>query len=87
MVPSFGVIHDSGYVYKLNKELYILKQTPYAWFKKFSIVIFSLKFVYSSQNFTLFVKYTDSGCIILSFYVDDMIITSNDINGISVLKI
>jgi hypothetical protein len=86
MAPSPGVSHDSGYVCKLKKTLYGLKQAPRAWFEKFSVVISSLGFVSSSHDSTLFIKSTDAGRIILSLYVYDMIITGDDIDGISVLK-
>ena len=86
MAPPPGVSHDSGYVCKLKKALYGLKQAPRAWFEKFSIVISSLGFASSSHDSALFVKCTDAGRIILSLYVDDMIITGDDIDGISVLK-
>jgi hypothetical protein len=81
-----GISHDSGYVCKLKKALYGLKQAPRAWFEKFSIVISSLDFVSSSHDSALFIKCTDPGRIILSLYVDNMIITGDDIDGISVLK-
>jgi hypothetical protein len=86
MAPPPGISHDSGYVCKLKKTLYGLKQASRAWFEKFSIVISSLGFVYSSHDSALFIKCTDAGRIILSIYVDDMIITGDDIDGISVLK-
>jgi len=86
MAPPPGISHDSGYVCKLKKTLYGLKQASRAWFEKFSIVISSLGFVYSSHDSALFIKCTDAGRIILSLYVDDMIITGDDIDGISVLK-
>jgi len=35
MAPPPGVSHDFGYVYKLKKTLYGLKQTPRAWFENF----------------------------------------------------
>jgi len=86
MAPPPGISHDSRYVCKLKKALYGLKQAPRAWFEKFSIVISSLGFVFSSHDSAFFIKCTDAGRIILSLYVDDMIITGDDINGISVLK-
>jgi len=86
MTPPPGISHDSGYVCKLKKTLYGLKQAPRAWFEKFSIVISSFGFVSSSHDSALFIKCTDAGRIILSLYVDDMIITGDDIDGISVLK-
>jgi hypothetical protein len=86
MAPPLGISHDSGYVCKLKKALYGLKQAPHAWFEKFSIVILSLGFVSSSHDSTIFIKCTDASRIILSLYVDDMIIIGDDIDGISVLK-
>jgi len=54
MAPSSSVSHNSRYVCKLKKTLYGLKQTPRAWFEKFSIVISSFGFVFSSHDFALF---------------------------------
>jgi hypothetical protein len=54
MTPPPSVSHDSGYVCKLKKTLYDLKQAPHAWFDKFSVVISSLGFVSSNHDSAFF---------------------------------
>ncbi|XP_042426160.1 uncharacterized mitochondrial protein AtMg00810-like [Zingiber officinale] len=85
-MPPPGVSHRSGEVCRLRKALYGLKQAPRAWFAKFSMVITSLGFRSSNHDLALFVKSTRTGRILLSLYVDDMIITGDDFNGIESLK-
>lgn len=86
MVPPPGVPHKSGEVCKLRKALYGLKQAPRAWFDKFSTTITSLGFQSSPYDSALFVRNSSTGRILLLLYVDDMIITGDDLNGIVRLK-
>ena len=87
MVPPPGVSHNPSEVCKLRKALYGLKQAPRAWFEKFSTVITSLGFSPSYHDSALFVKCISAGRILLSLYVDNMIITGDDVNGIAALKL
>jgi len=86
MIPPPGVSHKSGEICKFQKVFYGLKQTPRAWFPKFSTLIVSLGFVVSHHDSALFVRKTNVGRILLSLYVDDIIITSDDFDEIASLK-
>ena len=86
MTPPPGISHQPGEVCRLRKALYGLKQAPRAWFEKFSTVITSFGFHPNNHDSTLFVRCTSAGRILLSLYVDDMIITGDDSDGIASLK-
>ncbi|KAJ9563192.1 hypothetical protein OSB04_008352 [Centaurea solstitialis] len=81
-----GVSLPTGHVCRLRKALYGLKQAPRAWFEKFSNTVLSLGFSASNYDSGLFTRTSDSGSILLLLYVDDMIITGDDSNGIASLK-
>nr|KAJ0211013.1 hypothetical protein LSAT_V11C400187580 [Lactuca sativa] len=75
MIPPPGIQHRSCEVCRLHKSLYGLKQAPRAWFGKFFTVITFLGFVQSNHNSALFVRCSSAGRILLSLYVDHLIIT------------
>ena len=82
--PSLSV--DSNKVCHLRCALYGLKLAPRAWFAKFSSTISRLGYMASHYDFALFLRCTDKGTILLFLYVNDMIITSDDLSGIQKLK-
>lgn len=73
-------------VYKLNKSLYGLKQAPRQWNVKLTEALLRLGFAQSQLDYSLFIKRTDSALVIILVYVDDMLITGNDIELIQNTK-
>ncbi|WKA12737.1 hypothetical protein VitviT2T_030094 [Vitis vinifera] len=86
MQPPLGLSIESNKVCHLRRALYGLKQAPRAWFAKFSSIIFHLGYTASPYDSALFLRRTDKGTILLLLYVDDMIITGDDLSGIQELK-
>ena len=65
-------------VYLLKKALYGLKQAPRAWYSKLDEYLSSLGFEKSLNEATLYVKKVGNQMIIISVYVDDLLITGNN---------
>ena len=86
MQPPLGFSVDSNKVCHLRRALYGLKQAPQAWFAKFSSTISRLGYMASHYDSTLLRRRTGKGTILLLLYVDDMIITGDDLSGIQELK-
>ena len=87
MQPPPGLSVESKKVCHLRRALYCLKQAPRAWFAKFSSTISRLGYMASHYDSVLFLRRTDKCTILLLLYVDDMIITGDDLNGIQELKV
>ncbi|KAF5959064.1 hypothetical protein HYC85_000273 [Camellia sinensis] len=86
MQPPLGSTYPPLKVCKLQRALYSLKQAPRAWFAKFSSTIHDCGFTSSSYDTALFIRKTAQGTTLLLLYVDNMIITGDDIDGILRLK-
>ena len=86
MQPPPGLFVESNKVCHLRHALYGLKQAPRVWFAKFSSTISHLCYMASHYDSVLFLRRTDKGTILLLLYVDDMIITGDNLSGIKELK-
>ena len=69
-----------------SKSLYGLKQSPCAWFGKFSQAIEKFGIQNSKSDHSVFYRNSNSGIILLVVYVNDIVIIESDSKGISSLK-
>jgi hypothetical protein len=73
-------------VCRLKKILYGLKQAPRAWLDKIGQYFVTSGFQTSNANFSLYVKKTNHGIVVIVIYVDDLIITGDNDADIFDLK-
>jgi hypothetical protein len=88
--PGFGTSQTHGKVLRLRKSLYELKQSPRAWFDRFRRAMCGMGYTQCNGDHNVFYRhfYRHSGrhIMILSVYVDDIIITGDDTFEMSQLK-
>ena len=84
--PGFETGQTNGKVLRLCRSLYGLKQSPRAWFDRFRQSMLKRGYIQSNADHTLFYKHATSKVAILIVYVDDIVITRNDIAEIVDLK-
>ncbi|RVX18786.1 Retrovirus-related Pol polyprotein from transposon TNT 1-94 [Vitis vinifera] len=85
--PGFRRSMAKNQVCKLQKSLYGLKQSPQAWFDRFTKTVLKLGYKQGQADHTLFVKKSHAGkMVILIVYVDDIILSGNDMEELQNLK-
>nr|GFB27140.1 putative RNA-directed DNA polymerase [Tanacetum cinerariifolium] len=75
-----------GKACQLKKSLYGLKQSPRAWFGRFTLAMKRYGFKQSNSVHTLFLKNRKNHVTCLIIYVDDMVFLGNDEKEIKRLK-
>lgn len=86
--PGFNQKFGTNQVCRLKKALYGLKQSPRAWFGRFTKAMKRMKFEQSLGDHSLFVKRSKDGkTTALIVYVDDIIVTGDDVEEIKMLKL
>ena len=72
---------------RLRCSLYGLKQSPRAWFGLFSSIVQEFGMLRCTADHSVFYHHNSLGqCIYLVVYVDDIVITDSDQDGIQKLK-
>ncbi|GKV47882.1 hypothetical protein SLEP1_g54737 [Rubroshorea leprosula] len=78
--------HGENRVCKLQKSLYGLKQVSRNWFAKLSSALLEVGFLSSPVDPSLFTRINGAIKMFVLVYVDDIIVTGNDVAAISSLK-
>jgi len=85
--PEGFVKHgEEDKVYLLRKALYGLKQAPRALYSRINDHLLSIGFTKSLSEFTLYVKDKGNSFLIVSLYVDDLLVTGDDTKLIDEFK-
>ncbi|XP_072066650.1 uncharacterized protein [Arachis hypogaea] len=87
MKPPPGLfLSDPGLVCKLDRSLYGLKQASRWWNTKLTSTLLSIGYCQSRSDYSLFTKSTKSGFTVILVYVDDLIVSGDDMAEISFIK-
>ncbi|KAA3485265.1 pleiotropic drug resistance protein 3-like [Gossypium australe] len=75
---GFKVLGEEDKVYRLKRALYGMKQAPRAWYDRVDAYLSRLGFKKSVSEPTLYVKKSeDETLLIVSLYVDDLLVTGS----------
>uniref|UniRef100_A0A2N9EJB2 CCHC-type domain-containing protein n=1 Tax=Fagus sylvatica TaxID=28930 RepID=A0A2N9EJB2_FAGSY len=83
--PGYVDPHHPQHVCRLQKSIYGLKQAPRAWFESFTTQLLNLAFQSSHANSSLFIYKEGSVIAFLLLYVDDIVLTGNNVQFITQL--
>jgi histone deacetylase 1/2 len=83
--PGFENPHALHHICKLDKALYVLKQTPRAWYSRLSSKLCELGFTPSKADTSLFLLKKSGITMFVLIYVDDIIVTSSSDRSITAL--
>ncbi|KAL1204544.1 Retrovirus-related Pol polyprotein from transposon RE2 [Cardamine amara subsp. amara] len=75
--PGFVRKGEEDKVFQLRKALYGLKQAPRAWYGRIDSYFLQCGFQRSMNDAALYVMKKDKDILIVSLYVDDLVITGN----------
>ena len=74
---GFAIQGKENKVYRLKKALNGLKQAPRSWHNRIDAHLMNLGFEKSLSEFTLYIKKVDGEILVISLYVDDLLVTGS----------
>ncbi|KAL8110234.1 hypothetical protein AgCh_026086 [Apium graveolens] len=84
---GFEINGKETMVYKLLKALYGLRQDPRAWYAKLNACLDQLGFQRCSSEHGVYTRTKGEEKLIVAVYVDDLLITGNNVEGIENFKL
>ncbi|XP_019256443.1 PREDICTED: uncharacterized protein LOC109234851 [Nicotiana attenuata] len=85
-VPQGLQVDTPGFICKLKKSLYGLKQASRQWYDKLTESLCSKGYVHFVSDYSFFYKKNGSSTPFVAVYVDDVILTGTDLEEINALK-
>ena len=82
--PHF--VTNSSLVARLEKSLYGLKQAPSSWYEKINHLFINLGFKRYEANHSIYVLHVDGDTLIVALYVDDLLISGNNVDLVMNLR-
>jgi hypothetical protein len=76
--PRYEDMSHPNYVCRLCKALYGLKQAPRAWHDKIAKYLVTIGFHMSDADHSLYVRKSDEGIMVITIYVDDLIVRGDN---------
>ena len=83
---GFAMQSEEDKVYLLKKALHGLKQAFRTWYSKINDHLLSLGFERSLSETTLYIKHKGNDILIVSLYVDDLLVTGNNAHLVGEFK-
>lgn len=86
ILPPKGYVVPRGKVCRLKKSLYGLKQASRQWNLELTRFLKDLGFTQSKQDYSMFTRSHEDKFLAALVYVDDILLTGNDVDGIGSVK-
>jgi len=83
---GFVIQGEKEKVYLLKKTLYGLKQAPRTWYSRIDAHLLDLGFTKSLSEFTLYLRKVNDESLVVSLYVDDLLVIRSNMKQIDVFK-